>query len=85
MELARAAEDHDALLIVVGTRGEGLRAAILRLIEPSVSHRVINRQDRPVLVVPPPETESGIGATPGTDAGNGHRGPTSAQGERANG
>lgn len=38
VELARAADDHDALLIVVGTRGEGLRVAILRLIEPSVSH-----------------------------------------------
>jgi nucleotide-binding universal stress UspA family protein len=32
VELARSAEEHDALLIVVGTRGEGLRVAILRLI-----------------------------------------------------
>jgi nucleotide-binding universal stress UspA family protein len=51
-ELARAADERDALLIVVGTRGEGLRVAIPRLIEPSVSHRVIRCQLRPVLVVP---------------------------------
>jgi hypothetical protein len=54
--------------------------AILRLIEPSASHGVINRQHRPVLVVPSPETETGIGAAPGTDAGNGRSGPASTQG-----
>jgi nucleotide-binding universal stress UspA family protein len=51
-ELARAAAEHDALLIVVGTRGEGLKRALARLIDPSVSHGVIQRQHRPVLVVP---------------------------------
>jgi nucleotide-binding universal stress UspA family protein len=50
--LAAAAEKHDALLIIVGTRGEGLPLALSRLIEPSVSHGVIQRQTRPVLVVP---------------------------------
>jgi nucleotide-binding universal stress UspA family protein len=59
VELARAAEEHEALLIVVGTRGEGLRVAIPRLIEPSVSHGVIRRQHRPVLVVPALEDDTG--------------------------
>ena len=54
VELCRAAHEHDALLIVVGTRGEGLRTVISRLLEPSVSHAVIGHQHRPVLVVPPP-------------------------------
>jgi nucleotide-binding universal stress UspA family protein len=59
VELARAAEEHEALLIVVGTRGEGLRVAITRLIEPSVSHGVIHHQHRPVLVVPALEGDTG--------------------------
>jgi nucleotide-binding universal stress UspA family protein len=58
VELARAAEEHDALLIVVGTRGEGMRMALPRLIEPSVSHGVIHLQHRPVVVVPVPETDT---------------------------
>lgn len=53
-ELCRAADEQDALLIVVGTRGEGLRVVVPRLLEPSVSHTVIRHQHRPVLVVPPP-------------------------------
>lgn len=53
-ELARAAAEHDALLIVVGSRGEGFRRALARLVDPSVSHGVIRRQHRPVLVVPHP-------------------------------
>jgi nucleotide-binding universal stress UspA family protein len=53
--LARAADEHDALLIVVGTRGEGPRRALARLADPSVSHGVIGHQDRPILVVPLPE------------------------------
>ena len=73
VELARAVEEHDALLIVVGTRGEGLRVAILRLIEPSVSHGVINCQHRPVLVVPAPETATATGPAQDTDAGHGRR------------
>lgn len=54
VELARAAEEHDALLIVVGTRGEGMRMALPRLIEPSVSHEPAGRGDvrlRSVLTV----------------------------------
>ena len=50
--LCSAAEEHDALLIVVGSRGEGLRRALGRLMDPSISHGVIQRQHRPVLVVP---------------------------------
>jgi nucleotide-binding universal stress UspA family protein len=53
-ELADAATERHALMIVVGTRGEGVRQALSRLIEPSVSHGVIHRQHRPVLVVPSP-------------------------------
>jgi nucleotide-binding universal stress UspA family protein len=52
--LARAGAEHDALMIVVGTRGEGLRRALARLADPSVSHAVIGHQHRPVLVVPLP-------------------------------
>lgn len=63
-ELAQAAAEHDALLIVVGTRGEGFRRALARLLDPSVSHGVIQRQRRPVLLVPVPD---GTGpAAPGT-------------------
>jgi nucleotide-binding universal stress UspA family protein len=51
--LATAAEEHDALMIIVGTRGEGLRAALSRLSKPSVSHALIEHQHHPVLVVPP--------------------------------
>jgi nucleotide-binding universal stress UspA family protein len=54
-ELTRVATDQHALVIVLGTRGEGVRQALSRLIEPSVSHGVIGRQHRPVLVVPSPE------------------------------
>lgn len=54
-ELARAAAAQDALMIIVGTRGEGLRRALARLVDPSVSHAVIGRQHRPVLVVPLPD------------------------------
>jgi nucleotide-binding universal stress UspA family protein len=54
-ELAEAATEHQALMIVVGTREEGVRQALSRLIEPSVSHSVIHRQRRPVLVIPSPE------------------------------
>jgi nucleotide-binding universal stress UspA family protein len=54
-ELAEAATERHALMIVLGTRGEGVRQALSRLIEPSVSHGVLHRQHRPVLVVPSPE------------------------------
>jgi nucleotide-binding universal stress UspA family protein len=55
--LAMAADEHDALMIVVGTRGEGLRVALARLTDPSVSHGVIGHQHRPVLVVPLPHAD----------------------------
>lgn len=50
--LTRAANEHNTLMIVVGSRGEGLRRALARLADPSVSHRVIGHQQYPVLVVP---------------------------------
>jgi nucleotide-binding universal stress UspA family protein len=50
--LCTAADERDALLIVVGSRGEGLRRALGRVMDPSISHGVIQRQRRPVLVVP---------------------------------
>lgn len=57
-QLGRAADERDALLIVVGTRGEGIRTVVSRLLAPSVSHAVISHQHRPVLVVPPPARTS---------------------------
>jgi nucleotide-binding universal stress UspA family protein len=56
-ELAKVAEEHDALLIIVGSRGEGLRTALSRLIQPSVSHGTIQVQHRPVVVVPLPQPD----------------------------
>lgn len=50
--LARAADDHDALMIVVGARGGGPANLLSRVLEPSVSHGLIRHQTRPVLVVP---------------------------------
>jgi nucleotide-binding universal stress UspA family protein len=52
--LAAVAEAHDALMIVVGTRGGGLAAALARMLGRSVSRQVALRQSRPVLVVPSP-------------------------------
>lgn len=51
--LTGVADACDALMIVVGTRGEGLNGWIQRLLTASVSHGLIRRQGRPVLVVPP--------------------------------
>ncbi len=50
---ALVAEEHHALMIIVGTRGEGFGAALERLLGRSVSHGVIAGGLRPVLVVPP--------------------------------
>lgn len=50
--LSAAADEHDVTMIVIGSRGEGAGAALSRLLEPSVSHGLIGRQHRPVLVVP---------------------------------
>jgi nucleotide-binding universal stress UspA family protein len=49
--LMSVANEHDALMIVVGSRGEGLHVLVERLISPPVSHRLIDRSRRPVLVV----------------------------------
>jgi nucleotide-binding universal stress UspA family protein len=61
--LCAVAEEQDALMIVVGTRGEGAGAALARLLNRSVSRAVIGRQRRPVLVVP---ADAGHGNGPAT-------------------
>jgi len=49
--IVQLAQEHEADLIVVGSRGHsGLRAALLG----SVSNGVVHHADRPVLVVPEP-------------------------------
>lgn len=49
--LRRVADAHDALLFVVGTRGEGVGEVVSRLLGvPSVSHGLIARSHRPVVV-----------------------------------
>lgn len=49
--LIRAAEQCDALMIVVGARSHGWRHLLERMAAPSVAHRLINHCHRPVLVV----------------------------------
>lgn len=53
--LRRVADSYDALMFVVGSRGENAGSVISRLLgtRPSVSHGLIARSHRPVLVVPP--------------------------------
>jgi len=53
--LAKVADEHDALMIVVGTRGEGAGAVVQRLLRASVSHGLIRQQLRPVLIVSAPD------------------------------
>ena len=49
--LRRTADAHDALMFVVGTRGEGAGGIVSRLLgPPSVSHGLIARSHRPVVV-----------------------------------
>jgi nucleotide-binding universal stress UspA family protein len=76
--LTRAADEYDALMIVVGSRGEGLRRALARLADPSVSHGVIGHQRHPVLVVPLPHPEAGVEVEQRGGAGVGD--PASARG-----
>jgi nucleotide-binding universal stress UspA family protein len=52
--LMRVADEHDALMIVIGSKGEGLHVLVERLISPAVSHRLIERAKRPVLIVSHP-------------------------------
>jgi nucleotide-binding universal stress UspA family protein len=49
--LIRAAEQFDALMIVVGVRTASWRHLLERLSGPSISHRLINHCHRPVLLV----------------------------------
>jgi len=50
--ILRAADEHDALAIVVGAAGRGpLTGALLG----SVTYNVVHRSTRPVVVVPAPE------------------------------
>lgn len=49
--LSRVADESGALMIVVGSRGEGWHRVFDRMASPSVSHRLIERCGRPVLVV----------------------------------
>lgn len=50
--LARFAVEHDARLIVVGTRQPGVRASLSLLLAGPVASRLARRQPVPVLVVP---------------------------------
>lgn len=50
--LLQVAEERDAFLIVVGRHGHGMSEGLRRLIDGSVSHRLMKRGARPVLVVP---------------------------------
>lgn len=54
--ISSVAEKNDALMIIVGTRGQGVGPTIDRLLSGSVSHGLIRRQDRPVLVVRAPRS-----------------------------
>jgi nucleotide-binding universal stress UspA family protein len=51
--LMSVANEHDSLMIVLGSRGEGLHVLLERLISPAVTHRLIERSRCPVLVVGP--------------------------------
>lgn len=61
--LRQVADTHDALMVVVGSRGEGAATVLSRLLEPSVSHGLIARTHRPVLVVPPAARDADTGHT----------------------
>jgi nucleotide-binding universal stress UspA family protein len=51
--LAALAEEHDALFVIVGTHGEGAGAMLVRMLRGrSVTHGLIGRNRRPVIVVP---------------------------------
>lgn len=50
--LAAAADEHDAYLVVVGRHGHTIGEQLRRLLDGSLSHRLLNRCSRPVLIVP---------------------------------
>ncbi|MGN6245299.1 MAG: universal stress protein [Motilibacteraceae bacterium] len=50
--LRRLAETHSALLVVVGTRGDGVNATISRILAGSVTHRLLRHGTVPLVVVP---------------------------------
>ena len=49
--LASVANERNAVMIVIGSRGEGFRASVGRLGSAPVSHRLVQHANRPVLVV----------------------------------
>ena len=50
--LTTLCDEYDALMIIVGTRGEGPAATMSRLFDRSVSHDLLRAGHRPVLIVP---------------------------------
>ncbi len=56
--LDAVAEETHALMIIVGSRGEGALATAERVLGGSVSRGVLRRQHRPVLIVPSDVTSS---------------------------
>lgn len=51
-ELTSAADDCDALAIVVGARRPGLRATAHEFLSGSIASHLVHRQARPVIVIP---------------------------------
>jgi nucleotide-binding universal stress UspA family protein len=49
--ISAVAEENNALMIIVGTRGPGVGATIERWCAGSVSHGLLRRQHRPVVIV----------------------------------
>jgi nucleotide-binding universal stress UspA family protein len=50
--IAHIADEVEARVIVVGTRGSGMQQALHRLLDGSVSTKLARHQGRPVLIVP---------------------------------
>lgn len=54
--ISAVADENDAVILIVGTRGQGLGPSIERLFGGSVSHGLLRRQLRPVLLVRAPRS-----------------------------